>query len=330
MQSSIVFTDVQTFEKEYLQNSFPSAIFFEETFEKSIANIPKDTEIICCFIHSKITKDMCSNFPDLKLITTRSMGFDHIDANVKELGITLERVPEYGSNTVAEHAFALLFSLTRKIQISTLYQKFPELEHMSLTGIDLHGKTIGIVGLGKIGENVARIAKGIGMNILVYNRSQDTEKAKDLGFIYVSLEELLKNSHVITLHVPYNPQTHHILNAGNLSLCKKGSYLINTARGGLIETDALINALNNNIFAGIGLDVLEGEDDLRDEISFLTKSHNTEEYMKLIENHILVNHPKVIFTPHNAFNSIEAIQKILETTKVNIDSYLSGTLVNIC
>jgi D-lactate dehydrogenase len=238
-------------------------------------------------------------------------------------------VPEYGSNTVAEHTFALILSLTRKIYQSINQAKQVNFDHTQVRGVDLKDKTIGIIGLGKIGINVLRIAQGFGMKVLAYNHSFNDELQKKYDFEYANLDNLLALSDVITLHLPLNDHTRHIINKENIVKCKQGSYLINTARGGLIDTEALILGLDSGILAGAALDVLEEENNFSDEAMILTPQfQKNADYKKLLMNHILMNHPHVLITPHNAFNSIEALERIDRTSIENIQDFLKKSPKN--
>lgn len=329
----IVFFEVENWERKELESAFPQAIFIEEPLTKNNAQTFKNANIISTFIKSCLTKEVINELPDLKFITTRSTGFDHIDVQYcKSKNIQVSNVPEYGSNTVAEHTFALLLSLTRKIYQSVNQSKNLNFEHDQIRGTDLEGKTIGIIGVGKIGQHVMRIAKGFGMKILAYNHSQDEELIKKYDCCYVDLENLLQNSDVITLHLPYNEHTKHIINKGNILKLKKGSFLINTARGGLVETEALVDGLETGILEGVGLDVLEEEKELSEEATILTTEYKSHADLRnLIYDHILINHPKVLITPHNAFNSKESLGRITKTTLENINQYLAGKSINsIC
>ncbi len=327
----IFFFEVASWERDLLGESFPDAVLVEEKL--TIDNVKKfsDAEVISTFVYSQITKEVIDNLPNLKFIATRSTGFDHIDVEYcRGKNILVANVPEYGSRTVAEHTFALLLTLTRKIYQSINQGKNFDFNHENIRGVDLFGKTIGVVGLGKIGLEVIKIAKGFEMNVLAFNRTKNEELAKSLGFSYVDLETLLKKSDVVSLHLPYTKETHHIINKQNIELFKKGSFLINTARGGLIETEALVLALEKGILAGVGLDVLEGEKEIMDEIEVMTSSYKKDVDLKtLVLNHVLVNHPKVIITPHNAFNTKEALERITKTTIENIKSYLNNTPKNL-
>ena len=239
-------------------------------------------------------------------------------------------VPFYGENTVAEFAFALLLTLSRKTYDA--YDRIAETGSFSqegLRGFDLKGKTIGVIGTGHIGLNIVSMAKGFNMNIIAFDPFPKEEKAQELGFSYVSLDELLAGSDVITIHTPYTDSTHHMINTGNIEKIKKGAYLINTARGAVIETQAIVEALEKNILSGAGLDVLEEEGDMKDEITLLNSKHpKLEELKNVLSNHYLIDHPRVIITPHIAFNTDEAIKRILDTTADNINSFVNGEIKN--
>ena len=198
------------------------------------------------------------------------------------------------------------------------------LRGLGLIGFDIKNKTLGVIGAGHIGLRVIRIAQGFGMNILVFDTKRDAFLSEVLGFKYVSMEELLKKSDIITLHVPYNKYTHHLINSENIRLIKKGSILINTSRGGVVETEALISALDKKILSGAGLDVLEGEKLIKEEKQLLHDMKKSEELRELARDHILLNKENVVFTPHIAFYSREALERILKTTAHNILAFLNN------
>lgn len=319
------FFEIQDWEDQ-LKTDYPEATFTDHRLdEENVANYT-DSEIISCFVYSDLSKNVLEKMPNLKCIATRSTGYDHIDLNYcNEKGIIVSNVPEYGSNTVAEYTFALIINLTRKIYQSVNQAKQLNFNHDEIRGIDLFGKTLGIVGLGKIGINVARIAKGFQMNIVVYNRSHDEKLASEYGFTYVDFDTLIATSDIISLHLPLTPETKHIINAEAISKMKKGVYLINTARGGLIESEALMNGLTEGIIGGVALDVLEEEQGLTDEAAVLNKHYQKEVDLKtLVLDHMLINHSNVLITPHNAFNSMEALQRIDEVANSNIQKFLAG------
>ena len=277
MNGRIVFFEVADWEHELLIKAFPDATLVEEKLSPDNVAEYADAQILSTFVYSDCSKEVLANLPQLKLIATRSTGFDHIDTDYcKEHSIIVSNVPEYGSNTVAEHTFALMLSLTRKIYQSVSQAKQLNFDHAQIRGIDLYGKTLGVIGLGKIGINVLRIARGFGMNIVVNTRTHDEKLREEYGFNYVELDELLRSSDVISLHLPLVAETKHIINKENVNRMKKGCYLINTARGGLVDTEAVIEGLNANILAGVALDVLEEEKELTEEAAILTPRFSKE------------------------------------------------------
>lgn len=321
----IVFFEIEDWEKDYLKDNIKSheLLFFEDKLNEDILDSVSDVDIVSVFIYSKINKKILDRFTKLKAIVTRSTGFDHIDLKeCKKRNISVLNVPFYGENTVAEHTFALILALSRKIHKSYERTVRGNFSLEGLRGFDLKGKIIGIIGLGHIGKHVARISNGFEMNILAYDVNRDINFAKKFKIRYVDFNTLLKNSDIITLHCPYNKSTHHILNSKNIKLMKKGALIINTARGGNIETKALVGALAKGHLGGAALDVLEEESIIKEEIQLLSKNFPKENLQNLIENHLLLTFDNVIITPHNAFNSKEALTRILDTTIENIKSVI--------
>ena len=289
-----------------------------------------DWEIISPFVGTTITAQHLAQLPQLRLITTRSTGFDHIDLDAaRERGVVVCNVPHYGSNTVAEHTIALLLSLARRLKETWERINEGKFDYHGLRGWDVKGKILGIIGGGNIGLQVARIAVGLGMEVWVYDLHPDPAQAQRTGFQYVEWEKLLRGADIITLHLPLNEKTYHLLGEKEFAQMKEGVYLINTARGGLIDTSALIKALETGKVAGAGLDVLEEEDLLQEDIALLTEREKKEKLLNLIANHWLMHQNNVIITPHNAFNSHEAIQRILKTTVANIRTFLQGKPQNV-
>ena len=267
--------------------------------------------------------------PNLKYIATMSTGFDHIDIEeCKRRHIAVSTVPTYGENTVAEHTFALIFAISRRIIESYERVKEGNFSPIGLTGFDLFGKTLGVIGVGNIGSHVIRIAKGIGMDVLGFKRTPDPALAQNLGFQFVDIDKLLSESDIITLHLPYNQETNHFLNEASFAKMKDGVVIINTSRGAIVDTGALLAALKSGKVKAAGLDVLEEEPLLAEEHELLHENFAKEELVHVLESHILVNNPNVIITPHNAFNSREALQRILKTTEENIYGFLAGTPKN--
>jgi D-lactate dehydrogenase len=198
-------------------------------------------------------------------------------------------------------------------------------------GFELYGKTLGIVGTGRIGLKVAEIAKGFGMRILAYDTVPNAPQAQAIGFSYVSLDELLSRSDIVTLHVPYNTETHYLINKDNIGKFKPGALLVNTARGEICDTEALLFGIQEKILAGVALDVVEGERDLKEESQFFverdTMALDPERIKRLLEDHILMGRPEVFITPHIAFFTAEAEHEIILTSIANIVSFLKDQTI---
>ena len=273
----VAFFGVKSWEREVIEreinklDTFGVGIFEQEVQEAM--ELAKNYEVISPFIYSKFDKKVLSKLPKLKLIATRSTGFDHIDAEVcKSRGIEIVTVPEYGSDTVAEYTFGLLLAIAKKIVVANESVEDGNFSPEGLTGVDLKGKTLGVIGVGKIGQNVVKIGRGFGMKVLGVDAFQDSKMAKKLGFEYVDLETCLKRADFVTLHVPANPKTFHLINKTNIKLMKPGSYIINTARAAVVETEAMVWGLNHGILAGVGLDVTEQETRVDDTGAVIDKS----------------------------------------------------------
>jgi len=333
----IIFFEVPEAEQSIFAQSFRDAdvSFFEEKLTEDNAEKAKDADVVSVFVGSVINKNVIAAMPNLKFIATRSTGFDHIDCESALIrGIQISNVPAYGSYTVAEFTFGLILNLSRKIINANNYiRESPDFNFFSkMEGFDLRGKTLGIIGTGKIGKNVVKIAKGFAMNVIAYDLHPDMSFAQENNFIYKNFPEVLSQSDILTLHTPYNKENHHLINKENVTSLKKGVYLINTARGELVDTDALIFGLKEGIIAGAGLDVLEGERELKEEVKILTSSEKSErvkDYKTLLEDRMLIEMPNVIITPHIAFYSKEAVMEIIKTTVENVKGFLSNNPINL-
>lgn len=237
------------------------------------------------FIHSPVGEAEMETMPGLRLIATRSTGYDHVDlAAAKERGVA--NVPAYGENTVAEHTFALTLTLSRKGHQAWVRTQRGDHSLEGSRGFDLTGKTLGVVGAGAIELHAIRIGKGFGTDVLAFDVRRDRLISEVLGFEYADLDDLPARSDVVSLHTPSNPATHHLINRGTLKKMKRGSLLVNTARGSLVDTEALTWALDEGIIAGAGLAVLEGEELLVHEDYLLGRG--TEEQLRtLMCNHAL-------------------------------------------
>jgi D-lactate dehydrogenase len=329
----IVFFEIEKWEEEHIKNSLSgfNLVFTEEKLAKENAVNYADAKIISTFIYSNLNKELLESLPAVKLISTRSMGFDHIDvAFCKEKGIVVSNVPTYGSHTVAEHTFALILALSRKIIPAVEKTRRGEFSPGGLEGFDLFGKTLGVIGAGHIGTNVIELGLAFGMKILVFSKHKDEELAKNPNIQFVDLDTLLSSSDVITLHVPHTPETEHIINVNNIEKIKKGALLINTARGALVETQAVFEALEKKILQGAGLDVLEEEAVLKEERELLSSDFmETTDFKTGFLNHVLLTRDDVVITPHNAFNSREALVQIIDTTIANIKAFQAGSPQNL-
>ena len=315
----ISFFEINDIEKERFSNNLIGHTL--RFFEDSIQNVEQekylDSDVISVFIHSKVNEQALNKCNNLKLIATRSTGTDHIDLEyTKSRSIDVKNVALYGENTVAEHTFALMLALSRKIHESYIETARGNFSTTGLMGFDLKDKTIGIIGGGRIGLHVARMARSFGMHVRVYDINKDNFLSELINFKYLSLEELLKVSDIISLHVPLNKHTHHMINSDTISKMKDGVVIINTARGGLINNTDLIQGLESGKIYGAGLDVLEGEEFLFEENISNSPIENAAKI--IVESKILSRMPNVVITPHNAFNSIEAVHRIIDTTIDNI------------
>lgn len=297
----------------------------------SLDNLNADAEVISVFVTSTVTREIIQALPKLRLIACRSTGFNNIDLEcASERGITVANVPTYGEATVAEYAFALLLALNRKLP-QVLEAENEQFNPVDLRGRDLDGKVFGCIGSGHIGQKALKIAKGFSMETLAYDAFPKDSLDKQLGFKYVDLDELLSKSDVVSLHVPYFPSNHHLINKDTIAKMKKGAILINTSRGELVDNNALIEALDSGYLGGAVIDVVEGEVllNLHEETALL-RSHNLPEdtLRHSLEISALTKMPNVIVSPHNAFNTEEAIKRINTTTAQNIIDFWYGLTPN--
>lgn len=319
----ITFFETEKWHEDYIRKSLKNTKhelnFYRGQLNEKTWKKAKDSEIVGVFVYSKINENVISKLKKLKGIVTMSTGFDHIDTELcKEKGIKLLNVPSYGKNTVAEYAFGLILSLTRKIHKAYQKTQSGDFSKEGLEGMDLKGKTIGIVGLGDIGKHTAKIANGFGMKILGYDRKKDKNMQKKYGVEYCTMNKLLKNSDIISLHVPYNKSTHHLINKESLKKIKKDALIINTSRGGVIDTNSLLKFLKQNKLGGVALDVLEEEEAMKKEIGSKSADLPKEKLKDILDDHLLLHFDKALVTPHNAFNTKEAIERILEKTASNV------------
>jgi len=301
-------------------------VYNEQPLSMDNASEQQDAEIVSTFIYSNLGHDVLEQLPNLKMITTRSTGFDHIDLDYcSEHGITVCNVPTYGANTVAEHVFALLLALSHRVVDAVDRTRKGDFSFEGLCGFELCGKTLGVVGTGDIGSCVIKIARGFDMHVVAVDIEPDAEFAEREGFDYVSLEELLAQADIVTLHVPGNKATHHLLSSDEFKKLKDGAVLINTSRGSVVDVQALQLALVDGKVSAAGLDVLSEEPIIREEAELLRTVFNKQhDVRKLLADHVLLHMDNVIITPHIAFNTREAVQCIIDTTCENITSFIKG------
>jgi D-lactate dehydrogenase len=329
----ILVTDInEQWQKDYLSTRLEgnTLIFLDGSLKEDTTASYDDVDIVVNFISSPLHDKELAKFPNLKYVATRSTGYDHIAIDLlKNKGVAVSNVPAYGENTVAEHAFALMLALARKLPQSIARIKNGEFNYHGLRGWDIKGKTLGVIGGGHIGINLVKMAKGFGMEVMVFDIKKDSLLAEVIGFTYQEIDTIYAQADIISLHVPLNPHTAHMINRDTIAQMKEGVYIINTARGGLIDTEALLQGLKSGKIAGAGLDVLEGEEYINEELDLLSNPDCKDQIVTILGGHLLMELDNVIVTPHNAFNSVESVQRILETTADNILSFIDGVPQNV-
>lgn len=303
--TDFVFEDRQAIKLEGCEFSIHPPL----TTGDEIVSAAQGAEVLCMRDQfGKVTAEVFEQLPDLKFIVTRSVGYDHIDLEeAKARGIPVCNVPDYGAHMIAEQAFGLLLAVARNIVPGN--RRYKE-EHVfssdGFQGVELRGKTIGVLGTGRIGMYCIEIARGFGMNVLAYDPFENEEAADKLGFRYAPLDEVLSSSDVISVNVALVDSTRNLINAENLAKMKKGAILVNTARGEVVDTQALMDALRSGHLLGAGLDVLEDE---------RNKFHDFGDL-------------NVIVTPHLGWYTDGAVNRILGISLENIAAYLRGELIN--
>ena len=329
----IVYFDVEEYELEYLeQNPIENAnIILSCKPLNTLSKITQeysDADVISVFTTSRVDKQVLHQFKNLKLIALRSVGFNHVDIKYcAEQNITVVNAPNYGNISVAEYALALLLDVCRKITFAYNDYKNLKVCPNTLIGTELFGKTVGIVGVGAIGSAFAKIAYGLGMNILGFDYKKNQELATKYGIRYVDFETLLKQSDFISIHAPLTTENYHMFNEDAFKKMKDSAIIINTGRGELIDIQALYNALINKEIAGAGLDVLENEENIADEDYMNGINRMTKLTLKqTLINSRLFQADNIIITPHTAYNTKEAIRRILLITQNNIKNFINNKI----
>ncbi|HEY1087776.1 MAG TPA: 2-hydroxyacid dehydrogenase, partial [Archangium sp.] len=293
-------------------------VFFEPRLTPQTAQLAHGFEAVCSFVNDKVNAQVLEvlHAGGVRLIALRSAGYNHVDlAAAARLGIRVVRVPEYSPYAVAEHTVALLMTLNRRIHRAHARVREGNFDLNGLLGFDVHGKTVGLVGTGKIGACFAKIMAGFGCRLLGFDPVQNPQ-CLAVGMTYVPLDELLRGSDIISLHCPLTPKTRHLIDDRALSLVKPSAMLLNTSRGGVIDTAAVISALKDGRLGSLGIDVYEEEADLffRDLSSEVL---HDDVFARLL------TFPNVLITGHQAFFTVEALTAIAETTLANVDAFLA-------
>ncbi|STQ71040.1 2-hydroxyacid dehydrogenase [Hafnia alvei] len=293
--------------------------FFDFLLSPKTAKVAQGCEAVCIFVNDDASREVLTELAALgvKIIALRCAGFNNVDLEAaKELGLEVVRVPAYSPEAVAEHAVGLMMSLNRRIHRAYQRTRDANFSLEGLIGFNMHNRTAGVIGTGKIGVATMRILKGFGMKLLAYDPYPNPQ-ALELGAEYVDLKTLYEKSDVITLHCPLTPENHHLLDASAFDQMKNGVMIINTSRGGLIDSDAAIEALKQQKIGSLGMDVYENERDL----FFEDKSNDViqdDVFRRLSACH------NVLFTGHQAFLTEEALTSISETTLNNIRTLANG------
>lgn len=299
--------------------------FFEERLHDKTVELAAGFDAVCPFVNCRLTAPVMVRLAQLgvRLVVLRASGFNGIDlAAAERVGIAVARVPAYSPEAVAEHAFALLLTLVRKTHRAYNRVREQNFSLDNLEGFTLHGKTFGALGAGRIGQAAMRIARGFGCRLLAYDPWQNPAIAESVGFEYASLERVLSEADIVSLHLPLTEDSHHIINAEALAKTRRGLVLINTSRGGLIDTAALIEALKSGQVGGVGLDVYEMEEG----VFFHDLSDRPLQDDQLAR---LMIFPNVLITSHQGFLTQEALRAIAETTLGNARAFERGeALVN--
>ncbi len=305
--ASIVFLDIDPDDTHLVTEHLPAAVCLpHQKEEAALVSACKDAEVISAFNMTSFPRSLLTQLPHLRLLCTRSVGTDHIDlAYCKERGITVTNVPDYGAHIIAEHAFALLLSTIRHIPEGDARVGRGNFDFHGLRGIALRGKTMGIIGTGKIGQKTAEIAHGFGMQVIAHDLHPVADLVDRLGVRYVALPQLYAESDVISLHAPSVPDTIQMINHTTLDQMKPGVILINTARGNLIDSSDLIDALNERRVQYAVLDVFEHEGQIDKDAE-------------------LIRHPRTIVTPHIAFYADESVRAMIDDTCASISRWQKG------
>jgi len=316
----IAIFSIHSFDKpffEKIKNSNHELVYFQEQLSKETAYLAKDFDAIAIFTSDTVNVDVLQLLHSygVKYIALRSAGYDHVDlSKAAELKIKVANVPEYSPFAIAEHTVAMILALNRKLIIADNRVKRHNFSLGGLTGFDLNGKTVGLIGTGKIGSVLAKILHGFGCNLLGYDKIEDGSLKSKYALQYATLDELCQQSDIISLNLSLNKDTKYMINEQQISLMKNGVMLINTARGGIVNTQSVLNALKSGKMGSFGMDVYENEKG----VFFFDHSHS------ILQDDILAllaTFSNVLITAHQAFLTNEALEGIVSTTLKNIDQW---------
>lgn len=315
----IAFFDTKEYDKdlfdEYNKKYGYEITYLESKLNSETAPLARGFDVVCIFVNDVVDEKTINILKEcnVKLIALRCAGFNNVD--IKKLGdLTAVRVPEYSPYAVAEHAVALLLSIDRKIYKAYQRTRKYNFTLNGLLGFDIHGKTVGVVGAGKIGKAFINIMNGFGCRVIAYDKFENQEMAKKMNFEYVDLDTLYRESDIISLHCPLTDENYKMINEEALAKMKDGVILVNTSRGKLIDTKSLIQKLKEEKIGGLGLDVYEDEEEF-----FLNDMSNS--YIRDEELSVLLTMPNVVVTSHQAFFTKEALNKIALDTCENIKEF---------
>lgn len=325
----IAFFDTKDYDREMF-DKYNSEYNYEITYFKTKLNeetavLATGFDVVCIFVNDTANKVVLEKLKSLgvKLIALRCAGYNNVEISHLPSGLGVVRVPAYSPYAVAEHTAGLLLALDRKVYKSYQRTKKYNFSLDGLLGFDIHEKTVGVIGTGKIGKVFINIMNGFGANVIAYDVYQDKKAEEELNFKYTTLDEIYKNADIISLHCPLTEENHNMINKDSIAKMKKGVILLNTSRGKLINAKDLVDCLEKGMIGGVGLDVFEDEEEY-----FLNDMSNS--YIRDAELSILLSMPNVVITAHQAFFTKEALEKIVSTTLSNIKEYIdTGKCENI-
>ncbi|MCB1279351.1 2-hydroxyacid dehydrogenase [Prosthecobacter sp.] len=321
---TISFYDTKPYDRDYMLAAAGAAEltwrFHEFRLTAETAATAAGSDAVCVFVNDKLDRDCLQQLAanGVRHAALRCAGFNQVDlAAAKEFGIAITRVPAYSPHAVAEHSVALLLTLNRKIHRAHNRVREFNFSLAGLVGFDLHGKTVGIIGTGKIGRCTAQIFRGFGCHVLAYDPAPSVEWGSENQIGYSSLDDVLAQSDILSLHLPLTKDTHHLLNGRSLAQMKRGAYLVNTSRGKLVDTTALIEVLKNGHLGGVALDVYEEEEGI------FFEDHSEHGLLEDDELSRLLSFPNVLVTSHQAFLTKEALDEIARVTVTNLRHHMT-------